>query len=235
LGAVRVNTRNSDIIRVVNAKSSVELAGRGQDVELESIAGQATVRGTYRGEMTFRNLAMPIRVEDQRSELRVERIPGVVTMSRGEFNGNDVVGPVVIRGQSKDVEISNYTDSLEVAVDRGDIDIRPGKVPVAKMDVKTKGGNITLGLPDAAKFSIDALTDRGEIDNSYGEPLRNDSNGRRSRLEGAVGGAGTPLVRLHTERGTIHVHKGSDLAPPPPPPPPPAAPAAPAAPKVERL
>jgi DUF4097 and DUF4098 domain-containing protein YvlB len=231
-GNVKINTRNSDIIRVVNAKGNVEIAGRGQDVELEGVAGQATVNGSYRGEMTFRNMAKAVRVEDQRGELRCERIPGTVSMSRGEFSGNDIVGPVIVRGQSKDVELSNFTESLEVSVDRGDIDIRPGRLPVGKMDVKTRGGNVTLAVPEAAKFAIEATADRGEIDNSYGAPLRQDRAGKSSRLEGSVGGG--PMLRVHTDRGTIHVHKGSEMAPPPPPPPS-AAPGVPVPPKVERL
>ena len=198
-GAVRVDTRNSDIIRVVKAKSTVDISGRGQDIELEDIAGQAFVKGSYRGELTFRNLAKPVRVEDQRSELRCERIPGTVTMSRGEFSGNDVVGPVIIRGQSKDVELSNFTESLEVSVERGDLDIRPGRLPLAKMDIKTRGGNVTLALPETAKFSIEATTSRGEIDNSYGEPLKQDRSGKGAKLEGAVGSG--PSLRVHTERG----------------------------------
>ncbi len=227
-GAVKVNTRNSDIIRVANAKSTVEISGRGQDVELESVAGQVTVNGSYRGEMTFRNLAKPVRVEDQRAELRCERIPGTVSMSRGEFSGNDVVGPVILRGQSKDVELSNFTESLEVSVDRGDIDIRPGRMPLGKMDVKTRGGNITLALPDAAKFSVEATTARGEADNSYGEPLRQDRSGKTAKIEGTVGVG--PVLRLHTERGTVHVLKGGAAVPVPPVPP-----APPGVPKVERL
>ena len=226
-GAVKVTTRNSDIIRVVNAKSTVEISGRGQDVELEGIAGQATVNGSYRGEMTFRNLAKPVRVAEQRTEMRCERIPGTVSMSRGEFNGTDVVGPVIIRGQSKDVELSNFTESLEVSVDRGDLDIRPGRIPVGKMDLKTRGGTITLALPPAAKFGIEATTDRGEIDNSF-ETLRQDRAGKGAKLEGAVGVG--PMLRIHTERGAIHVQKGSESMPGTPVPPAPPAP-----PKVERL
>ena len=230
-GTVKVATRNSDVIRVTNAKGNVDISGRGQDVELEGIAGQATVSGSYRGEMTFRNLAKPVRVEDQRTEFRCERIPGTVSISRGDFGGNDVIGPVIVRGQSKDVELSNFTDALEVSVDRGDIDLRPGRLPVAKMDVKTRSGNITLGLPVGAKFAIEATTDQGEADNSYGEPLRQDRSGKSARIEGTAG-AGGPVLRLHTDRGTVHVHKGGegmDALPPPAPPVPPAPP------KVERL
>ena len=218
----------ADLEITVPRGATVEARGLYGDFELVDIAGQSTINGSYRGEMTFRNLAKPVRVEDQRDELRCERIPGTVSMSRGEFSGNDVVGPIIIRGQSKDVELSNFTESLEVSVDRGDIDIRPGRTPMGKMDVKTRGGNVTLALPAAAKFAIEATTDRGEIDNSYGEPLRQDHSGKGAKLEGSVGAG--PVLRIHTDRGTVHVNKG-EMVPPVPPTPP----APPAAPKVERL
>jgi DUF4097 and DUF4098 domain-containing protein YvlB len=229
-GAVKVDTRNSDIIRVVNAKSTVDISGRGQDVELEGISGQATVTGSHRGELTFRNLAKPVRVEDSRTEVRCERIPGSMTMSRGDLNGNDVVGPMIIRGQSRDVELSNFTDSLEVSVERGDVDLRPGRLPVGKLDIKTRAGNVSLALPETAKFVLEATTDRGEVDNSYGSPLKEDRSGKGAKLEGAVG-AGGPAIRLHTDRGQVSVSKGSSSGGGGNE----AAPAAAAVPKVERL
>jgi len=88
---VKVDTRNSDIIRVVNARSSVDISGRGEDVELDNIAGQTTIKGSYKGEMLLRNLARLVRVEKSRGELRCERIAGTVNMSRGELSGSDLV------------------------------------------------------------------------------------------------------------------------------------------------
>lgn len=233
-GAVRVATRASDIVRVVNAKSTVELTGRGEDVELDTIAGQATINGSYRGEITLRNLAKPVRVDDPRGELRCERIPGTVTISRGEISGNDVVGPIIVRGQSKDVEMSNFTETLEVSVDRGDLDIRPGRPTVARMDVKTRAGNITLTLPSAARFSLDGVTEHGDTDNSYGEPLRTDRSGKGGKIEGKVGAG--PELKLHTNRGQVTVNKDDSPVAPAAPAPPPSAPTAPPVPpKVERL
>lgn len=245
-GTVKVDTRNSDIIRVVNARSSVDISGRGEDVELDTIAGQATIKGSYRGEMLLRNLARPVRVEESRGELRCERIAGTVNMSRGELSGTDLVGPVIVRGQSKDVQLTNFTDSLEVSVDRGDLEIRPGRLPLGKIEAKTRAGNISLSLPEAAKFTIDAVTERGEADNSWGDPLRQDRRDKGARIEGAVGTGGA-AIQLHTDRGRVSVDKGNvvsaPMAPAPPaapdapatlaPPAPPRAPAGP--PKVESL
>lgn len=241
-GPVRVATRASDIVRVTNAKSSVELTGRGEDVELDNVAGQATINGSYRGEITLRNLAKPVRVDDPRGELRCERIPGSVSMSRGEVSGDDIVGPIIVRGQSKDVALANFSESLEVSVERGDLDIRPNRATIGRMDLKTRAGNVTLTVPSSARFNLEGETEQGDTDNSYGEPLRTDRSGRGGKIEGKVGAG--PDVKLHTKRGTVSVSKDDSPAPPAPPspaaqpaPPAPRAPVAtpPVPPKVESL
>ena len=49
-GRVKVDTKKSDIVRATGVKGDVELKGRGRDVELEEIAGQVTINGSYSGE-----------------------------------------------------------------------------------------------------------------------------------------------------------------------------------------
>ena len=67
-GNVHIDTRASDTIRAVDIKGSLELKGRGDDVELQNIAGLVTVNGVYVGEIQLRNLAQPLRWEDPQRE-----------------------------------------------------------------------------------------------------------------------------------------------------------------------
>lgn len=60
-GNVKVDTRRSDVIRCTGVKGSVELKGRGSDVELEKIAGQVSVLGSYSGNVVMRDLAKAAR------------------------------------------------------------------------------------------------------------------------------------------------------------------------------
>ncbi|MBM3797603.1 MAG: DUF4097 domain-containing protein [Acidobacteria bacterium] len=147
---------------------------------------------------------------------------------------------MILRGQSKDVQLSNFTSSLEVSVDRGDLEIRPGRLPLEKIDAKTRAGNISVSLPEVSKFTMDAVTERGEADNSWGEPLRQDRREKGGRIEGGVGTGGAAIV-LRTDRGRVSVDKGNTATAPVAPDaqatlPPPTAPRAPAGPpKVESL
>jgi Putative adhesin len=226
-GNVLVDTRASDTIRAVDVKGSVELKGRGDDVELQNIGGLVTVNGVYVGEIQLSNLAQPVRWEDPLSSMAFEKLPGQIRLSRGEFTGNNVVGPMRLKARSSDVQLSDVTQSLDLTLDRGDIDLKPGK-NLPKMEVHTRSGDIELALPPGSKFDLRASTEHGDASNDYGDPLREDSSGHGSTLAGTTGGG--PQLRLETGRGTVTVRKASadetttlpDItnAPPKPPKPP---------------
>jgi hypothetical protein len=213
-GNVQIDTRASDTIRAVDVKGSVELKGRGDDVELQNIGGLVTVNGVYVGEIQLTNLAQPLRWQDPLSSMSCEKLPGHVRMSRGDFNGNNVIGPVRVTAHSSDVQLSEFTQSLDLTLDRGDIDLKPGK-NVPKMEVHTRSGDIDLALPVGAKFDLRASTAHGEADNEYGEPLREDPTGHGATIVGSAGAG--PELRLETGRGSVTVRKATaeDATPPP--------------------
>ena len=205
-GNVTVETRASDTIRAVDVKGSVELKGRGDDVELQNIGGLVTVNGTYVGEIQLTNLAQPLRWEDPMNSMQFEKLPGQVRVSRGEFTGTNVVGPIRLKARSSDVQLSDFTQSLDLTLDRGDIELKPGK-NVPKMDVHARSGDIELALPPGAKFDLRASTEHGEASNDYGEPLREDESNHRAAVVGNTGLG--PQLRLETGRGSVTVRKAS--------------------------
>jgi len=127
-----------------------------------------------------------------------------------------VVGPIRLKARSPDVELSNFTQSLDLTIDRGDIDLKPGK-DVPKMEVHTHSGDITLALAPGTKFDLKASTDRGDASNDYGEPLREEESRHGATIEGSTGGG--PQVRLETGRGSLTIRKASpsEIAIPAPP------------------
>ncbi|HTB20201.1 MAG TPA: DUF4097 family beta strand repeat-containing protein [Bryobacteraceae bacterium] len=205
-GNVQIDTRASDVIRAVDVKGNVELKGRGDDVELQNIAGLVTVNGVYVGEIQLTNLAQPLRWEDPLNSMAFEKLPGQVRVTRGEFTGNNVIGPIRLRARSSDVQLSDFTQSLDLTLDRGDIDLKPGKNP-PRMDVHTRSGDIELALPPGAKFDLKASTDHGDASNDYGEPLHENASNHGAIIAGNTGAG--PQMRLETGRGTVTVRKAS--------------------------
>ncbi len=206
-GNVKVDTRRSDLIRCANVNGTVDLRGHGTDVELTKIAGQVTINGDYTGSVSLHDLAKPVRVESMRTELDAQQVPGEIRLDRGSLSIQNVVGPVRLTTRATDVSLDGFSDQVELTVDKGDIDLRPGHVPLGKMTVHTRSGNIELALPQSAAFALSASTDHGEIDNEFGEALKERTEGRGARLEGTIGTG--PDLNLTTDRGSITVRKGT--------------------------
>ncbi|MFL6350398.1 MAG: DUF4097 family beta strand repeat-containing protein [Bryobacteraceae bacterium] len=211
-GNVKVDTRHSDLVRCSAIRGAVTLRGHGSDVDLEKIAGQVTVNGEYNGTVSLRDVAKPVRVENMRTEMDVQQIAGEVRLDRGSLNVQNVVGPLRLTTHAKDVNVDGFSDGLELTVDKGDIDLKPSRIPLGRMVVHTRSGNIGLALPPSAAFALTASTDRGEIENEFGEALKQRTQGRGARLEGAIGSG--PDLTLTTDRGTITVRKSSRDATP---------------------
>jgi DUF4097 and DUF4098 domain-containing protein YvlB len=232
-GAVKVDTRNSDIVRAANVKGSVELRGKGKDLELEAIEGQVNISAAYWGDIQLRNLAKPLRWDsggkNGSNQLEIAKLPGEVRMDLRTFTGNNLIGPVRLVANSLDAQVGDVTQSLEIELGRGDVELRPSKAPLSKMNVKTRSGNIEFAPPASAKFELKATTSRGEIENDFGPPLKMDGDsGSKHRkdavLTGSVGQG--PTITLVTDRGNVTVRKGTGepsgaLAMPPKPPAPP--------------
>jgi DUF4097 and DUF4098 domain-containing protein YvlB len=207
-GNVAIDTNHGDVVRCTNVRGTVDLKGHSSDVELDKIAGPVTINGSYSGTITLKQLASPLHLDNFGTTVVVQKVNGEITMDRGSFSAEDIVGPAQLSTHATDVEIAGFTDALEVSVDKGDISLRPGKSVLSQMTIRTKSGNVELALPDAAKFELTANTDRGEIENEFGSPLRLESSGKGARLFGAVGTG--PALNLTTDRGTITVRKGNN-------------------------
>ena len=233
-GNVRIDLRRSDIIRATDVKGNIDLRGRGQDLELQNISGQVTVGGTYVGQIQLRNLSQPLRYENPQITFNCEKLPGQMHLAPGELTGDNIVGPIRINARSRDVQLSDFTQSLEVTLERGDVTLRTGKT-MPKIEVHTaRSGDIDLAMPGDSKFDLKVSTERGEVHNDFGGPLKVEETNHGGTIEGSSGG---PTVRLETARGSVTVRKLSaeEIATPEPPKPAPSAPKPPAEPlKVER-
>jgi DUF4097 and DUF4098 domain-containing protein YvlB len=209
-GNARVSLRRSDLIRAADLKGNLDLEGRGSDVQLENISGQVSINGSYGGTLSFKNLARPLHFESQNTDLRVEALPGQINMDLGEFTAKNLVGPVRLKTKTKDVKIEDFTDSLVLETERGDIAIEPGRVPLPKIDAKSKSGKIELALPEKAAFQLVATTERGEAMNDFGPPIQKQTEGRGSTLKGTTGKGAE--ISITTERGSVLVRKAGIVA-----------------------
>ncbi len=221
---VRLDLRKSDLIRVGHIKGNIDMqGGRGRDIELDTVAGEITINGSYSGDLQFRNCGGPLRFQSGQTDLRVEKLPGDIHLDLGEFTGSNLVGPIrFTSSRSRDVHLEQFTQSLELSLERGDINLRPFGSPLPKIDARTHSGQIDLVLPESAKFDLKATTNRGDLNNDYGPVLKTEfENERHPQAGGAIiGSVGQgPTITLTTDRGTVNVRKDTGAPPRPPRPP----------------
>jgi DUF4097 and DUF4098 domain-containing protein YvlB len=207
-GNLKADIRRSDVIRATNVKGGVELrvTGQSDNLELENIEGPVTLNGSY-FEVDLRHLAQAVRFDGPQTDFRAERCDGQIHMTPTSFNADNIIGPVTLtNSRSKDVQITDATESLQVALDRGDIELRSSKLPLPKMDLRTRNGSVTLALPENAKFALKASTRRGEVHNEYGGPVQVEEGHNSGSLTASTGG---PEVVAATDRGDVTVRKAT--------------------------
>lgn len=218
-GNLRLEVGRSEVVRAIDVKGKLDLQGRGSDVELENIAGQVTINGSYVGTLEFKNLAKPLLFEGTRNtELRAQAIPGRVSMDLSEITGSGLTGPVRLVTRSRDIKLEQFTQGLEVETERGDVQLQPSS-PVPAIEARSGQGRIELVLPEKAAFDLHAIAERGEAVNDYGSALQKESEGRTNSLKGKVGDG--PNIRLTANHGSVSVRREgtmpSEIPPPPKP------------------
>jgi DUF4097 and DUF4098 domain-containing protein YvlB len=204
-GNARLDIGRSDLIRATDVKGRIDLQGRGSDVDLENIDGPVTIGGAYTGTLDFKNLAQPLQFEGARNtELSAQAVPGHISMDLGQLNASGITGPMRLVSGNRDIKLEQFTQSLELETQRGDIELQPG-LPMPSMEVRAGSGRIELIVPDKAGFRLDATAEHGEVVNDFGPPVEREVDGRTATLKAIVGEG--PLVRLTTSRGQIEIRK----------------------------
>jgi hypothetical protein len=210
-GNVRLEIGRSDLIRAMNIGGKIDLTGRGSEVDLENISGQVTISGSFTGTQQFKALAKALQFEGARNtEVHVQAVPGRISMDLGELSGEGVVGPMRVVTRSRDVKLEQFTHSLEVETERGDILLRPS-IPVPPIEVRSGMGKIDLILPEKATFDLLATAERGEAYNGFGAPINQNREGRTATLKGKVGEG--PSIRLTANKGSVSVRKQDSSLP----------------------
>ena len=227
-GRVKAELRRSDIIRAIKVKGDVEIKGRGRDIEIEDVAGGVSIEGSYSGETVLRRVARAVRFESPRTEIRAGALPGEMRVTLSLLTITQARGPLLVKAETKDIQLADVTDTITIDVERGDIEVRQPRTEFGRMDARSGSGDIELALPAAARFTLHASTGRGDAVNEFDPRLKVEQDDRRGAIHGSTGAG--PEIRLETRRGKVIVRKMTPAetsallgrppqAPPPPEPP----------------
>jgi DUF4097 and DUF4098 domain-containing protein YvlB len=228
-GKVSVNmTRGS--ARVSQTSGDVAVQGRGDEISLQEIKGNARITGEF-DSVKLAKIANPVLFKSARTDLEFARLDGDLDMDSGDLRATDLAGPFRLLTRSKDVRLTGVNGDVRLQNENGSVEVHVNKV--GSMDMSNRNSEIEVYLPDKAGFQVEARVRGGEIESDFKDlKIENaDDNGSAS---GSVGGGGPRLV-LNNEHGTIAIRKGSSLAGIPPAPPAPPMPKVPKVPDVPKV
>jgi DUF4097 and DUF4098 domain-containing protein YvlB len=133
-------------------------------------------------------------------------VPGDLDIDRDSVRGNDIAGPSRLVTSSKEIHLENVAGDVQVETTNGDIDVQASnKLPVGKMTITGKHGDITLTLPPNAGFQVDASTRKGDISSDW-DVLKVESSGGAATAKGTVGNGVSKLL-VNSDTGDIRISK----------------------------
>ncbi len=209
-GDVKIDTRQSSDVDCSNVKGAVTLRGRGDDVNLTGISGSVSVEGDYTGTISLRAIANAVRIDSMHTKFDAQSVPGTLSLQRGSLEANNLVGPVKVSAQATDVSINGFRQALDLTVDKGDVDLKPGFVPLSDITINAKSGDVSVNLPAQANFAMNATTAHGDISNDFGAALTSASSDNGSTLSGKIGTG--PQIAITAVHGDISIKKAAGAA-----------------------
>jgi hypothetical protein len=207
-GASLEAKRRDGAVRISNLQGAVTVGGRAGDMDVHDVGGPVNIDLNFAGDVMLKKVAKAVRFKTPRTEFSAAAVPGEIHVDSGDFNATGLTGPARLSSRSHDVRIRDFRNSLEVTLDRGDLNLEAVQTPLSRIEASVRSGDVHLVLPENAGFSMKASTKSGDISNGLGAGFKVDSDGRRQTLAGATGSG--PEIALQVERGDISVSRGSN-------------------------
>src|SRR5947209_6102103 len=193
-GNASLRLRHGDLT-VRNVAGNVNVDGTVGDSNVSDIGGTLTFSGSYTGDIQLSHIAKEVRFSSVRTSMQLAKLEGDLSMDRGDFRGNAITGPLRIDTQAKDIDIKDVSGDVHIDDTRGSIEVHT-TMPLGKVEISNRAGEINVGLPEKAIFEVDAQSDNGDIMTDF--PLNVNNAGRNATASGKVGNGG-PSVRLKTK------------------------------------
>ncbi|MGA9565203.1 MAG: DUF4097 family beta strand repeat-containing protein, partial [Candidatus Korobacteraceae bacterium] len=194
-------------IRATDVGGDVAIDGHVDDVTLEDVKGAVQLNGDFFNDIRLSKITKTVEFKSARSDITIASISGDLEISGDALRATDVSGPVRLVTRSKEIHLEGVTGDIQVENANGDIEVHPAdKLPLGKMMITGKHGDITLVLPANAGFQLDATTRKGDITSDF-SPLRTETTNGSSHTTGTIGN-GAAKLQINSDTGDIHITKG---------------------------
>jgi DUF4097 and DUF4098 domain-containing protein YvlB len=193
-------------VRATDVTGDIEVEGRVDDVTLENVKGSVKLNGDFFNDIRLSKITKTVEFKSARSDIALASVPGDLEISGDSLRATDATGPMRLVTRSKEIHLEGITGDVQVDNANGDIEIRPAdKLPMGKISLTGKRGDISLTLPANAGFQVDATTRKGDITTDFSS-LKIDSSSGGSHATGTVGN-GAAKLQISADTGDIRINK----------------------------
>ncbi|MGA7921100.1 MAG: DUF4097 family beta strand repeat-containing protein, partial [Candidatus Acidiferrales bacterium] len=174
-GGIEVHNAGSDVTaqletgdaRIDTIAGNVHVTGRGNEIEVNDVTGDAAIEGEFFGPIRVRNVAKTTYYASQKADLTLIHLAGRLELDSGEINISDVSGAAKMSTHDKDMDVENVSGRLDVSDTHGSIKVAYSQPPREQISITNVSGDIDLSLPAESKFEISAVSTSGEVQSDF--------------------------------------------------------------------
>lgn len=205
-GGVKLNLEKGSV-RAAKIAGDLDLSGHVDNVTIDDVSGAVHLNGEFFEDIQLSKIVKNVTFNSSRSDMEIASVPGDLAINSDSVRGNDILGPVRLITRSKDIHLEAVSGDLHLEDTNGDVEVHTAaKLPLGRMNISGKHGDIVLTLPSNAGFQIDATTHKGDITSEFSALKIEQTNGA-SRATGSVGN-GVSKLQITADTGDIRISKG---------------------------
>jgi DUF4097 and DUF4098 domain-containing protein YvlB len=205
-GTVNIDLQKGSV-RASKIAGDMDIEGNIDNVTVDEVAGAVHLSGDFFDDIRLSKIAKTVTFKSSRSDMQIASVPGDLEIAGDEVRGTDISGPSRLVTRSKDIHIENVAGDLQLETTNGDIEVHAAdKLPLGRISISSKRGDISLVLPSKAGFQVQASTSKGDITSDF-EAVKTDEANGSAKASGTVG-SGVSKLQINTDTGDIRITKG---------------------------
>jgi len=188
-----------------NLGDSLNVTSSHRRVQITDVAANVVLSSEY-ATATLKRIKGNVNLNSTADRITLDGIGGYLKAAAqgSSLNVNAVGGPVEISTTMRDVIVNDFSKGCKVTNEYGDVTLSTETLGKDEISIKNRNGDITVFLPPAAAFQLDATARNGRISSDFAglEPLS--GSGDTTTIKGRTN-AGGPRIVLETENKDIYV------------------------------
>ena len=204
-GATKVALEKGSL-RATKIDGDLDVAGHIDSVSIDDVTGAVNLAGDFFEDIRLSKIGKAVAFKSSRSDMQIAAVPGEIEIASDEVRGSNLTGPSRLSTGSKDIHMENVFGDFQIQSSNGAIEFRAAdKLPLGKILITSKHGDVSVVLPPNAGFQVQANTNKGDITSDFDKVKVDEENGS-SRASGTVGNA-AGRVQVSTDTGDIRITK----------------------------